>query len=233
MSWLRKMTAVCLKDLRIELRSRDLLATMGFLALVTVVLFRFAFEFVPTPSGGVRDDAFRSMGSGVLWVTFVFAAVLGLQRSFRLEEEEGALESLMLAPVDRSALLLGKTAAGFLLVCAMEVMVLFAVVVLYGVDLLPVLGPLAAVIAVNTLGFVLVGTVVAFLAGRTRRGGMLLPVLQIPLVLPLLLFAVRATGWILAEERQEAVMESMRLSGVIILVYLGVSLAVFDLVLED
>jgi heme exporter protein B len=233
MSWLRKTAAVAARDLRIEWRSRDLLATMVFFALVAVVLFRFAFDFVPTGPGEVRAAAFQEWGAGILWVTFVFAAILGLDRSFTLEKEGSGLEGLLLAPVDRSALLLGKALAGFVLTLAMEAVVVAAVALLYGADLLPVLGPLALVLAVNTFGFVLVGTVVSFLCGRTRRGSLLLPVLQVPLTLPLLLFAVRATGRLLGGGPAEAWTGPLKLSCGVVAVYLAVSLVVFDFVVED
>jgi heme exporter protein B len=233
MGWLSGVWAVAAKDLKVELRSRDLLATMVFFALVAVVLFRFAFEFVPTTDGATRAEAFHQIGSGVLWATFVFAAILGLDRSFSVEREEAGLEGLLLAPVDRSALLIGKALATFALVSLMEAVVVAAVSLLYGANLLPVLGPLAAVAAVNTLGFVLVGTVVSFLCGRTRRGSLLLPVLQIPLTMPLLLFAVRATGALLSGERAGQWAEALKLSCVVVAVYLAVSLVVFDFVVEE
>lgn len=231
--YFRKLCVIALKDLRIELRSRDLASTMLVLALVCVVLFRFAFDFVPTPGGATRDSTFQALGAGLIWVTIVFASVLGLDRSFALEREEGGLEGLLLAPVDRTALLLGKAAATLLLVACMEAVVLGAMVILYGADLRPMAGWLVAVLAVNTFGFVLVGTVVSFLAGPTRRGSLLLPVLQVPLCLPLLLFAVRGTGLLLTGGRPEAVLATLKLSGVVTAVYLGISLMVFDSVVEE
>lgn len=220
------------KDLRIELRSRDLLATMVFFSLVAVALLRFAFDFVPSGEAASREEVFRGLGSGVLWTTFVFAAILGLDRSFSVEKEEGGLDGLRLAPVDRSALLLGKTAAALVLVGAMETVVVTATSVLFDVNFLPIVGPLAAVLAVNTFGFVLVGTVVSFLCGGTRRGQLLLPVLQIPLTLPLLLFAVRATAHLL-QGREGQAWEALRFSGVVTAVYLGACLVVFDWVVEE
>lgn len=232
MSILRHVAAIVAKDFLIEWRTKDLVATMGAMGLASVVLFAFAVDFT--------QASFAKLGPPVLWLAFTFTGMTGLSRSFAIERENRCLEGLLLSPVDRSVIYLGKLVANFLVLLALD-----AVLVVLCFAMLNV-GPgavhldstrwalLAGVVAVNTLGFAAAGTLLAFMAQRTRRGDFLLPVLQAVLALPVLISAVVATQRLFDISRPAADLAApLRLSGIFDVALIAVSLIVFDHVVED
>ncbi len=232
MSAVRQAAAIVAKDLLIEWRTRDLLATMGAMGLASVVLFAFAVDFTQAP--------FQKTGAAVLWLAFTFTGTTGLARSMALERENRCLEALLLAPVDRGVIYAGKVAANTLVLLALAgalVGLCFAMlntgpgkVELAGERWLA----LAGIVAVNSLGFAAVGTLLAFMAQRTRRGDFVLPVLQAVLALPVLVSAVVATERVFDATRPLADLSApLRLSGVFVVAFLAISLIVFEHVVED
>jgi heme exporter protein B len=179
--------AVLWKDLLTEWRSRDRLVAMGVFALLVVVVLHFA-----APPG--LEPSSRDHVPGLLWVATVFAAVLGLNRAFALELENEALSGLALAPADRGWIFLGKATASFLLLG----IVLFATTVVFAlafdVDFRPVAGRFAVVAALACVGLCSIGTLFAAMAVRTTYREVMLPLLLLPLLVPVLLGAVRATS---------------------------------------
>ena len=232
MSALRQVAALVGKDLLIEWRTRDLVATMLVLGLTSLVLFEFAVDFTQVP--------FRLVGPPALWLSFVFTAVLGLSRSFGLERDNRCLEALLLAPVDRSVLYAGKLLANFLTLTLLQLVLTAAALVLLnhgpGSVKLDVerLGVLAAIVALNALGYAAVGTLFAVVAQRTRRGDLLLPVLQAVLGLPILVLAVIATRRLLDVGLGLGHAAGMlRWTAVYDLVFIALALVLFEFVVED
>ena len=180
----RKVWAVARKDLLIELRSRDVLSSAVVFTLLVLLIFNFALD--------LTGDAVRAVAPGVLWVTFVFAGMLTLGRTFARERERGALQGLLLAPLDRGALFLAKLLVNLLLLGIVEAAALPAFVALY--NLAPRLGDLLAVVALGTLGFAAIGTLFAAVAANTRAREALLPLLLFPVLVPVIIGAVKATG---------------------------------------
>ena len=188
MSFWRKVGAILWKDIVCEWRSKDASTAMLVFALMAVVIFNFAFE--------LRVESVANVAPGVLWVTFCFAGVLGLNRSLVIEKDRGCLEGLMLCPVDRSAIYLGKMLGNVLFMLAMEVIVLPVFAVLFN---LPLVTPeLLAIVFVGTLGFAAVGTLFAAIAINTRAREVMLPVLLFPIIVPLVIAAVKSTESLLA-----------------------------------
>jgi heme exporter protein B len=183
---LRRIALVAGKDLRIEMRSLDNLPSMFFFALLVLVILSFGFDFATT--------SFTDMGAGVLWVAFVFPAVLSFGHSFALERDGECMQGLRLTPADAGSLYLGKLMANLVFMLAMETAILPLSAVLFGYDLLPILAPLALVIAVHSVGFCAVGTLFGAMTARTRRGDVLLPILLFSVSVPLMLAAVRTTS---------------------------------------
>jgi len=164
--------AIAAKDLLLEFRSRtSFLSALVFTALV-LAIFNFARD--PTAVSSV------DLAPSVLWITFSFAGVFGLNRAFTLEKENRAIDGLLLSPASRTALYLGKTAANLVFVGAVEAIALPLFALFFNVPLLDVLGPLVLVIALATIGFVAVGTLMSSMAVNTRFGEMLLLVLVLP-----------------------------------------------------
>jgi heme exporter protein B len=183
--YLHGVWLIARKDLVSETRTLERVSSMLFLALTILVIFSFALDF------SRRQVA--DLAAGVLWVTLSLSAVLSLHESFRLEREDKALWALRLAPLDESAIYVGKLLANLLLLGGPAVLILLLGAVFFNLNLAPVIGPLALVLVMNTLGFASLGTLFAALSSRTRRGEILLHVLLLPLAIPLILAAVRST----------------------------------------
>jgi heme exporter protein B len=186
------LVAVLWKDLVSEWRSRDRLVAMGVFALLVVVVLYFA-----APPGDGAEA--RTHVPGLLWVAYLFAGVLGLNRAFASELENEALSLLALAPVDRGWIFLGKALASWLLLLVVQAAAAVAFALAFGLDLRPVAGGLAAVAALGAAGVCSIGTLFSAIAVRTQYREVMLPLLLLPLLVPVLLGAVRATQGLLLE----------------------------------
>jgi heme exporter protein B len=216
--------AVLWKDLVSEWRDRDRAVAMAVFAFLVVLVLHFALP--------ARDPAeVRRLAPGLLWVTYVFAALLGLNRAFALELENEALAGLALAPADRGWIFLGKAAASFVLLGAVEAAAAVVFALAFDLDLRPVALRLAGVVALASLGLVLVGTLLAAVAVRTRYREVMLPLLLLPLLVPVLLGGVEATRSLI----DEGVLHwpSLQLLVVADAVYGIVSFVSFEWVLEE
>jgi heme exporter protein B len=182
--WWRAVRAVLRKDMREEFRSREQLAAMGVFGLLVAVLFAFAFD----PQG----TELRPIFAGLLWVGFLFAGLLGMGRSFARERENDALEGLLAAPVDASAIFYGKLLANAAFVALAEAVLIPTFFALLQV---PFAGGVRLLggIALATVGFVAVGTLISAVVAQVRASEVLLPLGAVPLLTPLLIAAVRLT----------------------------------------
>jgi heme exporter protein B len=189
---LRVLLAVLRKDLVVEWRGRDRVAAMLVFSLVVVVVFQFA-----APAGALPEE--RRHLPGLLWVAWIFASILGLNRAFALELENDALAGLALAPGDRGWIYLGKAAAAFLLLGFVQLLSAVAFALGFDVPLGSVALPMAGVAALGALGLSSIGTLLAAVAARTTYREVMLPLLLLPLLVPVVLGAVRATEALLAE----------------------------------
>ncbi len=176
---LRSILAIVAKDLRLEIRRLESLGTMAAFATLVVLMFVFAGD--PTPADLVH------LGPGALWVSLLFAGALGFARWFAQEERNAALQGLLLTPVDRGALYVGKWAGATLFLIGLECVLVPFALVLYGLDPNGAWGPLVLLMVVVTLGYAGLGTFFAAVAARTTAGELLLPVLLFPLSVPLIL----------------------------------------------
>ena len=222
---MRGAFAVAAKDIRVEHRSKTaLVSAIGFAVLV-LVIFNFA-----------RDAAAVSrevLAPSVLWITFTFSGVIALNRSFTLERDNAALDGLLLAPVSRSALFLGKYLANLAFVFTMEAVALPLFVLFFGVDLggrLPAIG-LVAVLA--TAGFVAVGTVFAAMTVRTRYAELMLPLLVLPFLLPPVMWAVQATAKLLGGRPLGEIVGWLWLLGFYDLVFITAGLLLFPALMDE
>lgn len=183
---LRQAGAVAAKDLLLELRTRTAFLSMLVFTALVLAIFNFARD--PTAVSGL------DLAPGTLWITFSFAGLLGMNRVFMVERENRALDGLLLAPLSRTALYLGKVAANLVFVCAVEAIALPLFALFFNVPVLPVLGPLVVVIALAAIGFVGVGTVMSAIAVNTRFAELMLPVLMLPFLVPPITAAVQITA---------------------------------------
>ncbi len=221
--YLRAVGAVIWKDLSAELRSREMLSAMLVFALLVLLIFNFALEL------NVRTR--ETLTSGILWVTFAFAGTLGLNRSMAIEKDRGCLDGLLLAPVDRSAIYFGKMLGNLVFMLIVAVIVLPVFSVLYNVNLFD--PGLILVILLGSFGYVVVGTLLASMAVQTRTRDLLLPILLFPVVLPVLIPAVKASSGFLLGVEIEEIMPWLNLLIAYDVIFLAVSFMVFDFVVEE
>jgi len=223
-NYLRALGAVIWKDLAAELRSRELLSAMLVFALLVLFIFNFALE--------LNVKARLSVTSGVLWVTFVFAGTIGLNRSLAIEKDRGCLDGLLLAPVDRTAIYFGKAVANFLFIMVVAAIVLPVYSILYNTNLFAQPG-LLLVIVLGAEGYVAVGTLLAAMAVQTRTRDMLLPILLFPVILPVLVAAVKASSGYLQGLPMVEIQPWINLLLVYDVVFTAISFMVFEFVVEE
>ena len=192
MTTARAAAILLAKELRLELRTRELLNATVVFALMVVVLFSFAFD--PTAAES------RRYGAGLLWIAFLFAGSLMLHPSFAREQANDTLDGLRLAPVPSFALLLGKMLANFIFLAATELILVPVFVVLYNVSIAGVVGRLVLILALGTLGIVITGTVFSAISAHARMRELLLPLLLLPILVPMLIAAVGATSALFSEQ---------------------------------
>ena len=185
MSWLSPALTIAGKDLRLEMKTRDVVASVGLFVLLVVVTASFAF-----PTGG---DGREGVAAGVLWMAFLFAALLGMGRSMAIEKEDACLEGLLVSPAPREAVFLGKLFTNLGFTFAVELVILPVFVIL--LQLQPAGGWLLLVLAsvLGTLGLVTVGTLFAAMAVNTRGREAILPLLVMPVSVPVMVAAVKVT----------------------------------------
>jgi heme exporter protein B len=222
----RAVEAVVRKDLRVELRTGEAVPAMLLFSVSTFVLFHFALD---------RASVEGELAAGVLWVTLLFAAVLGITRLFVAEREQGGFDGFLLAPVDRTSLFVAKAAVLFCFLVAVELAAVpaFAILLLEPSpwDAVP---ELVAVLLLANLGVAVVGTLIGALGIQTRARELIVPILALPLMLPLAIAAARATSPLLLEAGAQALPGRWLLVlGLYDLVFGLLAFAVFDFLLEE
>ncbi len=218
--------AILRKDLRLELRTKESVPAMTLFTLTVYVLFHFGLD---------RDSLDGALAAGVLWVTLLLAAVIGVSRIFAVEREQGGIDALLLAPVDRTSLFLAKAAALFVFLVAVEVVAIPAfALLLLGPGLAGMLPELLAILALGDLGIAAVGALVAALAAETRARELIVPLLLLPMLVPLLIGAASATEPLLrGDQSPEDLGRFLGLLGAYDAVFLLIAVAVFDFLLDD
>jgi heme exporter protein B len=218
--------AILRKDLAIELRTRQSVPAMALFSVTVFVLFHFGLD---------RNEIEGSLASGVLWVTLLLATVLAVTRLFAAERDDGALDGMLLAPIDRTAVYLAKAAALFLYLVLLELVALPAfAVLLLGPDLTGALPELLAILLLADLGLAGVGALVAGLASETRLREVIVPLLLLPLLVPMLIASSKATKPLLMPD--PATTDLGKWLGFMALydmVFVLLAVAVFDFLLED
>jgi heme exporter protein B len=222
-AYLKAIGAIVWKDLAAELRSRELLSAMLVFALLVILIFNFAIELQPSLRSTITP--------GVLWVTFAFAGTLGLNRSMAVEKDRGCLDGLLLAPVDRSAIYFGKALSNLAFMLIVEVIVLPVYGVLYNTNLF---NPgLLLVILLGSVGYVAVGTLLSSMAVQTRTRDLLLPILLFPVIVPVLLAAVKASGGFLQSLPMNEIWPWLNILIVYDVVFTAVAFMAFDFIVEE
>jgi heme exporter protein B len=221
MTFLEQVLAILWKDIRCELRSRQTWIGMGLFALLVLVIFNFAFD--------LRVDNKAAIAPGALWVAFVFASLLGLGRTIAAEREKGLMDRLLLCPVDRKAIYLAKLLGNLLFIGAVELIALPVFAALFNVPLFA--GTLLPIVLLGTLGVAAVGTLFSAMAAATQARELLLPLLVFPLIVPIVIGAVRATGALMVPTANEPPWLGLIIAFDVI--FLSVSMLMFPFVIEE
>lgn len=222
-AYLRTVRAILWKDLTAEIRSRELIAGMLVFAILVIFIFNFALE--------LNVQLRSNLTSGVLWVTFAFAGTLGLNRSLAVEKDRGCLDGLLLAPVDRTAIFFGKVIANWIFILFVAAILLPVFFILYNVNLF--LPGLLLVILLGTQGYVVVGTLLSSMTIQARTRDVLLPILLFPLIVPLMVAAVRATSGYLQGVPFEEIAPYLNLLIVYDVIFTALAWMIFDAVVEE
>lgn len=223
--YLRQLLTVVWKDLLIELRTRERIASMGAFAVLAAVLFNYA-----TDRSLVRP---QDVAAGLVWMTLVFGGLLGIGRTFQLEQHDAAMDGVLMTPAPKDAVYLGKVASNFVLLYAVALLVLFVFWLFFALDLRDHPWLICAVLALGSLGFVALSTLFAAVSSGTRMGETLLPVLVLPLLVPIVVYGATATERLLAGRPVAEVAGNLRMLTAFALVALAVGASLFRFVVEE
>ncbi len=223
MRFLSPIGVLVWKDILLELRSRELIVSVLVFGLVVAVVFNFALNATP--------QRVTALAPGILWVTFAFSGIMAMNRAFVREREQGGLEGLLLTPVSRDAIFLGKAAASFVFMLLVEAVLTPVFAGLLNFSAASVTLVLTIVLA--TLGFALVGTLFSAISVQTRSREILLPVLFFPVILPVLVGAVESTKRAMGGETIVGLNHWLPLLGAFDAVFLVICPWGFSLVVEE
>lgn len=225
MRFLNQLRAILWKDILNEYRRREALTAMLLFGVLVILTFHYAFE----PDSLQTESA----GPGLLWVTFIFAGVLGLNRTFSSERENDALQALLLAPIDWGAIFLGKMLANLLFMLVAECAIFLCFAVFFNISLGARLGWLALITLLGTLGFASVGTLLAAISMQTRMSDVMLPLLFLPVALPALIGSVESTAALFRDPPGMALGFWLKFLVAYDVIFITVPLLLFDYVLEE
>ena len=220
---LARVIAIFWKDLLTELRTREIIVSVLVFSLLVLVIFSFAI--------GTGTGVTETVAPGILWVALTFGGIIGLNRIFAVEIDNSRLEGLMLCPVDRSVIYWGKLAGSFTFMLVVAIIVTPIFLALFN---FPIFLPrLALIIVLALTGFASVGTLFSALAVNTRARDIMLPVLFLPVVVPVIVSAVKATGPVLAGEPWADMLTWLQILIAFDVIYLVAATLVFEYVIEE
>lgn len=218
--FIQVVLSILRKDLRTELRSRELVSSMALFTFLSILVFSFALE--------LDREAKQEAVSGVLWVTLVFASILGLNRSLASEREEGNMDAMLIAPVNRIAIYMGKMIGNFIFTVIVGVVLLPVMTVLFNFSM--VQPAMILILVLGILGLSSIGTLLATMTVQTRSRETLLPIAMLPVVLPIILTVVRASNAILNDQD---ITQTFLTIALVDVMYVALGSFLFEYVTED
>lgn len=222
---LRLVFAIAGKDIRLELRTRTSLLSAAVFAALMLIVFNFARD----PTAVATLD----LAPSVLWVTVAFASVVAMNRAFTVERENNAFDGLLLAPVSRELLYLGKYLANLVFVLVVEAIALPLFVLFFNLDLGRAFAPLVLTLLLATAGFVAVGTLFSAMVAKTRFAELMLPILLLPFMVPPLILAVKVTVPLLADRPLSEIVPGLNFLAVYDVVFLTLAVLLFPAVVDE
>ena len=223
MNFWRKVIVITWKDALSEMRTREIVFSVLVFTFLVIVIFNFAFS--------ASQETIALVAPGIIWVTFAFAGVLSLNRSFIMEKEEGCLEGLMICPISREVIYVGKMLGSLFFMLIIEAIALPIFAFLFN---LPVLSlQIVAITVLTTVGFVAVGTLFSALAVNTKAREMVLPILFLPIIVPIIISAVKASGLALSGESWSGLASWLQIIVAFDVVFLVASFLTFAFIIEE
>lgn len=219
-SWL-----IARKDLAIEFRTRTAFLAVLLFAVLGVAIFYFAWDATAVSA--------LDLAPGVLWVIFTFSGLLSLQRSFGVEQADRAMDGLLVSPIDREAIFLGKALANLVFVAGIQAITIPAVALLYNLPLGTTLPILYAIALLAAVGLVAVGTLFSAMAANTRLAELLLPMLSLPFFVPVVYGAAQATATLLAGRPTAEAWPMLKLLSAYDIVFLTACTLAFPFTIEE
>lgn len=213
--------AILWKDIRCELRTKQTWLGMGLFALLVLVIFNFTFD--------LRVDNKAAVAPGALWIAFIFASILGLSRTIAAEREQGSMDRLLLCPVDRKAIYCAKLLGNLLFIGVVEIVALPVFAALFNLPFF--VGALIPIVLLGTLGIASVGTLFSAMAAATRARELLLPILVFPLIIPIVIGAIRLTEALMTPMSNQPPWLSLIIAFDVI--FLSISMLTFQYVIEE
>lgn len=225
MGFLSRAWTIAQKDIVSELRSRETVFSMLLFGFLVILIFNFGIE------PGLREE--NLVKPGVLWAAFTFAGILGLNRSFASEKENDCLQGLLLCPVDRAVIYVGKFIGNFLFTFIMGMFVFLFFSILYNVDLVGTLVPMAVIIFLATIGFSAVGTLLSSVSVGLKARDVLLSILLFPVIVPVVLAAAKSSAQVLDGAGLTGAGMWPALLVVYDVIFLAISVMIFDYTVEE
>ncbi len=224
-SFLAQSWLIYRKDMVVEYRTRERVVTMFVFSLIVMVIFNFAFN--------TGSNVVQRVVPGMIWVAFAFAGMLSASRSFAPEKDRGTFDGLLLAPIDRGSIFLGKLLGNITLIGLVQLAVLPLYVLFFNMTILPYLSKLLVVFFLGTVGFSSVATLFAAVAVNTRMRDVMLPVLLLPVVSPVLIALVETTRTTFEGGDWQDMANWIRLLSVFTVVFLVASVMLFEYIVEE
>lgn len=225
MIFIRKLWAIVWKDLLSELRTKEMILSMCLFSFLVLIIFSFAL--------GTAVMNLKTIVPGILWVVFIFSGLMGLGRAFGVERDRGTLSGLLLCPLSPWGIYLAKMIGTFIFTAIMEIFTLSIFIILFNLNLLPVLLPIGAIIFLGTLGFSAIGTLFSAMSAATKSRDTILSILVFPITVPMLIAAVKATETILAGKAVAEVYPSLKILIAFDLIYLLIAYLTFTFIIEE
>ncbi|MEE8483865.1 MAG: heme exporter protein CcmB [Nitrospinota bacterium] len=217
--------AILMKDVKTEMRSREFIANTFMFALLVIVIFNFTFPINPHNA--------PELASGILWIAFIFAGTLGLSRSFLVERENDCINGLALSPVDRTAIYWGKFLGNLIFLCVIEAAIIPIFIVLYNINVMEHFVWQALAFLLGNIGFITLGTLLSAMSVNLRAREILLPVLLLPLVIPLIIFASEATSILIQDGDMAKYFSRIKLIAAFDVIFFVVSSMLFEYIVDE
>ena len=225
MNHLSQLFALLRKDVLIEIKSREMIISMFLFSIIVILIFNFAFE--------ADVKTVKRLSPGLMWVTFLFFGVLGMNRSFTLEKENDSIQGTLLAPVDRSIIYMGKFLSNLIFVLLVELISLPFFALFLNVNIFPFMGDLWLILLLGTTAFISVGTLFSAISVNTKMREVMLPLLLYPISTPAFIAATKCTSAILQGRPLENYSNWLNMLILYDIVFLVTSFLIFEFIVEE